>query len=111
MKNLGNVDTRRKLDQSIKLTSTNAEGEQLISATYEPFVDADTVAAFISQPRKTVIRRAREGKLTCYRVSGRRRFTYKFRLSEVARDMEKLRRPSSTPPNDNPPIKDSTRKQ
>ena len=60
----------------------------------EPFVDADEIAALIDEPRRNVIRMAREGKLTAYMMSGTQRHTYKFRRSEVIRDIEKLRQPS-----------------
>ncbi len=106
MTNSRKEDTKRRLDQSIKLT---AESEQPMSTIFEPYVDTDRVAAFISEPRKNVIRMARERKLTCYPTSGRRRFTYKFKLSEVSKDIEKLRRPCSPLSNDNPQIKGSSR--
>ncbi len=60
----------------------------------EPYVDADAVASFIGDSRRNVLRMVREGKLTCYPVSGLERHTYKFKLSEVTKDLEKLRRPS-----------------
>jgi hypothetical protein len=59
----------------------------------EPFVDADEIAALIDEPRRNVIRMAREGKLTAYLMSGTQRHTYKFRRSEVIRDIEMLRQP------------------
>jgi len=40
------------------------------------------------------LRMVREGKLTCYPMSGFKRHTYKFKRSEVSKDIEKLRRPS-----------------
>lgn len=61
----------------------------------EPFVDADEIAALLNSSRRDVIRMAREGKLTAYLMSGFQRHTYKFRRSEVVRDLEMLRRPSS----------------
>jgi len=65
--------------------------------TPEPFVDADAVAAFICEPLKNVGKLTRAGKLTAYPLSGHVRRTYKYRLSEVAADITKLRRPSVTP--------------
>ena len=59
----------------------------------EPFVDADEIAALLDVSRRHVIRMAREGKLTAYLMSGIQRHTYKFRRSEVIRDIEKLRHP------------------
>jgi hypothetical protein len=109
MKNSHNDDTNPELDPPIQLTSTNAEDEQPMSTNLEPYVDADKVAAFISEPRKNVIRLAREHKLTCYPMSGHLRHTYKFKLSDVSRDIAKLRRSSSTLPNENPQTKGSNR--
>jgi len=60
----------------------------------EPFVDADEIAVLLDESRRNVIRMAREGKLTAYVLSGTQRHTYKFRRSEVMRDIEKFRRPS-----------------
>jgi hypothetical protein len=60
----------------------------------EPFVGADEIAVLIDESRRNVIRMAREGKLTAYLMSGTQRHTYKFRRSEVVRDVEKLRRPN-----------------
>lgn len=61
---------------------------------FEPFVDADEIAALLNESRRNVMRMAREGKLTAYLMSGTQRHTYKFRRSEVVRDVEKFRRPS-----------------
>jgi hypothetical protein len=72
------------------------DNEQLVPAALEPYVTADDIAVFINEPRRNVLRMAREGKLTCYLMSGSQRHTYKFKISEVSRDMEKLRRPCGT---------------
>ena len=58
---------------------------------FEPFVDADQIAALLSESRRNVLRMAREGKITAYLMSGVQRHTYKFRRSEVIRDIEMLR--------------------
>jgi hypothetical protein len=71
-----------------------SEREEQMQAELEPFVDADEIAALLDESRRNVIRMAREGKLTAYLISGIQRHTYKFRRSEVIRDVEKLRRPS-----------------
>lgn len=63
-------------------------------ADFEPYVSADVIASFIGETRRNVLRMAREGKLTCYPLSGLQRHTYKFKRSEVSKDLEKLRRPS-----------------
>jgi hypothetical protein len=84
-------------------------GIEPMATSIEPFVDADNIAAFLAADRKVVIRMAREGMITAYPFSGRLRHTYKFRRSEVAADMEKIRRQSALPPVD-PNSPDSSRK-
>lgn len=59
----------------------------------EPFVDADQIASLLDESRRTIIRLAREGKITAYLMSGVQRHTYRFKRSEVIRDIELLRRP------------------
>lgn len=84
-------------DKEIQNNSSAAEApdqQQTIHADIEPFVNADAVASFIDDTRRNVLRMVRQGKLTCYPVSGLERHTYKFKISEVARDIEKVRRPS-----------------
>jgi hypothetical protein len=61
---------------------------------FEPFVDADRVAEFLSMPRREVLKLTREGTITAYPISGRIRKTFKYRLSEVGRDVALLRKPS-----------------
>jgi excisionase family DNA binding protein len=58
---------------------------------FEPFVDADQIAALLGESRRNVLRMAREGRITAYMMSGVQRHTYKFRRSEVIRDVEMLR--------------------
>jgi hypothetical protein len=62
-------------------------------AGHERFVDAEVVADFLSMPRREVAKLTREGKLTGYAISGTRRLTYKYRLSEVAEDLANFRKP------------------
>jgi hypothetical protein len=64
-------------------------------AGFERFVDAEVVADFLSMPRREVVKLTRENKLTAYPISGTRRLTYKYRLSEVAEDLANLRKPST----------------
>jgi hypothetical protein len=45
---------------------------------------------------------AREGKITAYLMSGVQRHTYKFRRSEVIRDIEMLRQRFSAAGGNNP---------
>ncbi len=52
---------------------------------FEPFVDADTVASFLSLTRRRVLELAREkGGVPSHPVGTGPRKTYRFRLSEVA---------------------------
>lgn len=75
-------------------------GNEPMAASVEPFVDADNIATFLGAERKVVMKMVREGRITAYPFSGRLRHTYKFRRSEVAADMEKIRRQSAFPPNE-----------
>jgi hypothetical protein len=80
--------------QSTSTGSESTDKYQTSHAAPEPYVDADDIASFIGQSRRNVLRMVWEGKLTCYPMSGKKRHTYKFKRSEVDRDLEKLRRPS-----------------
>jgi hypothetical protein len=79
---------------SISTASGSTDKCQTSHADLEPYVDADEIASFIGDSRRNVLRMVREGKLTCYPMSGFKRHTYKFKRSEVSKDIEKLRRPS-----------------
>jgi hypothetical protein len=79
---------------SISTASGSTDKCQTSHADLEPYVDADEIALFIGESRRNVLRMVREGKLTCYPMSGFKRHTYKFKRSEVSMDLEKLRRPS-----------------
>lgn len=88
-------DANRVIGHNNKSTPAKAGNEELASsAVFEPYVSTDDIASFIGESRRNVLRMVREGKLTCYPLSGKKRHTYKFKRSEVARDLEKLRRPS-----------------
>lgn len=78
-----------------------------MAASIEPFVDADNIAEFLAAERKVVMRMARKGMITAYPFSGRVRHTYKFRRSEVAADMEKIRRQGAPPASDSDSPEDS----
>jgi hypothetical protein len=56
----------------------------------EPFVDAQAVAEFLSLRRPEVLKLTRERKIRGYAYRGRQRHVYRFRLSEVSEDFEKL---------------------
>jgi hypothetical protein len=52
----------------------------------EQFVDAETVAAFLSIRRAEVLKLTRERKIRGYAYKGRLRHVYRYRLSEVSED-------------------------
>jgi hypothetical protein len=96
MRKLGRDDVKQQFNQP-----ENLQPVQQKDLTFEAFVDADFVAAHLGVPRKNVIRWARERRITSYPMSGRVRYTYKFKLSLVDRDMEKFRRPAADSSDDN----------
>lgn len=65
----------------------------VLTETFEPFVDADAVAHFLSMTRKDVLKLTRQGRSTRYPCSGSKRITYKYRLSVVAQDITNLKKP------------------
>ena len=93
MKNKDGRSSKEKGDQPENNIQTTRDGQTEVSVD-EPYVDADNIAEFICERRQTVVKMARERRITCYPMSGRRRHTYKFKRSEVAADLTKLRRPS-----------------
>ena len=62
------------------------------ASSLEPFVDAQVTADFLSVTRAEVLKLAREGKIRSYPYRGIKRHVYRFRLSEVSEDFEKLAR-------------------
>jgi hypothetical protein len=52
----------------------------------ERFVDAETVAAFLSIRRAEVLKLTRQGKIRGYAYKGYLRHVYRYRLSEVGED-------------------------
>jgi excisionase family DNA binding protein len=50
----------------------------------EPFVSANEVAKFLRLSPRTVAKMAREGRLPAHRISGSKRKTWRFLISEVA---------------------------
>jgi hypothetical protein len=51
---------------------------------FEPFVDADVVAEFISSKRKTILDWARDGSIPSHPFGRGKRTEWRFRLSEIA---------------------------
>ena len=70
--------------------------DRTAAAPIEPYVDADTVAAFLSDTRDSVLKLTRAGKIRSYPYKGRQRHVYRFRLSEVAEDMVAMRKPAQS---------------
>jgi hypothetical protein len=62
--------------------------------TPEPFVNVEAVAEFLDMPRPQVLRLTRNGVLRAHPVSGSKRLTRKYRLSEVAEDIACLHQPA-----------------
>jgi hypothetical protein len=55
--------------------------------TFEPFVDVEKVAEFLSMSRREVLKLTREGRISGYPISGKQRKTFKYRLSDVEADI------------------------
>ena len=64
----------------------------------EPYVDADRVAEHLSSKRREVLKLTRKGVITGYPISGVVRHDYRYKLSEVDRDIAKRRKPSKMVP-------------
>lgn len=64
----------------------------------ERFVNNEAVANFLDIPKKDVQKLTREEKITGYPYCGKVRKRYRYRLSEVARDFARLRKPSKIAP-------------
>ena len=81
------------LFKSIYPTATRTRSENRLNANtlnptdFEPFVDADTAAEFLSTNRREVLKLTRQGVITGFPISGRLRKTYKYRLSLIAEEM------------------------
>ena len=60
---------------------------------FEPFVDEEVVGLFLTLTPRRVLELAREGLITSHPL-GRTRKTWRFRISEVAADMETSKKPA-----------------
>jgi hypothetical protein len=60
--------------------------------SFEPYVDEEVVACFLTLTPRRVLELAREGLITSHPI-GRTRKTWRFRISEVAADMETSKKP------------------
>jgi excisionase family DNA binding protein len=54
----------------------------------EPFVSASEVAKFLRLSLRAVAKMARDGRLPAHRISGSKRKTWRFLISEVASCVE-----------------------
>jgi helix-turn-helix protein len=63
----------------------------------EPFVDADIGAKFLSVTRRRLLELARSGEVPGHPIGGRRRRTWRFRLSELAEAIV-AEKPTPLPP-------------
>lgn len=89
------MDETDRINHNNSTLENTGAGGQRPPEVFEPYVSADVIASFIGESRRNVLRMAREGKLTCYLLSGSERHTYKFKRSDVSKDLEHLRRSSS----------------
>lgn len=79
-KSLHPIATRTRSENKLNANTVN-------STDFEPFVDADTAAEFLSTNRREVLKLTRQGVITGFPISGRLRKTYKYRLSVIAEEM------------------------
>ena len=70
--------------------SDKQEHNLIHHSQHEPFVDAETVARFLSLSRAEVLRLTRSGRIRGYAYKGYLRHVYRYRLSEVAEDFSTL---------------------
>ena len=67
------------------------------SIQFEPYVDAETVARFLSVTRRQVLELARAGKIPAHHLLGSQRKVWRFKLSEVDSAVSSGRREPPTP--------------
>jgi hypothetical protein len=60
---------------------------------FEPFVDEQVIANFIGLTPRRVLELAREGVITSHPIGGIRK-TWRFRVSEIAADLEAYKKPA-----------------
>jgi hypothetical protein len=64
------------------------------SIEFEPFVDADAVASFLSLERRLVLDWARSGDIPAHPLGRGKRRTWRFRLSEIAESILSNKKPT-----------------
>jgi hypothetical protein len=68
------------------LVSVSAQAQ--LSQNQEPFVDADTAAAFVGVTRRTLLQKVRAGKIPGYALDpDSKKKDWRFKLSEVDRSL------------------------
>ena len=63
---------------------------------FEPFVDADAVAAFLSLDRRLVLDWARSGDIPAHPLGRGKRRTWRFRLSEITEAVLSHKKPNQS---------------
>jgi hypothetical protein len=95
VKRVGAVTYAPELSELDRDTSDPSVGERLKASEtglaplhrffgFEPFVDADVAAEFISSKRKTILDWARDGSIPAHPFGRGKRTEWRFRLSEIA---------------------------
>ena len=81
----------------LQFTSNKPSGEPMDSRTllgFEPFVDADAVASFLSLERRLVLDWARSGDIPGHPLGRGKKRTWRFRLSEIAESILSEQKPT-----------------
>lgn len=60
---------------------------------FEPFVDEHVIASFVGLTPRRVLELARDGVITSHPIGGTRK-TWRFRVSEVAADLDTWKKPA-----------------
>lgn len=60
---------------------------------FEPFVDEVVIGRYLSLEPRRVLEMARDGQITSHPI-GKTRMTWRFRISEVAADFDRLKKPA-----------------
>ena len=82
--------------QSVMGMQPSAPRPPLLSdefGTFEPFVDEEVIARFLGLTPRRVLELARDSQITSHPI-GVTRKTWRFRVSEVAADFDRLKKPA-----------------
>ena len=66
------------------------------SLVFEPFVDADAVATFLSLDRRQVLDWARSGEIPAHPLGRGKRRSWRFRLSEITETVLSHKKPNQS---------------